>query len=87
MKNSDYFIKGKRQKLEYKYDVTIAILNFNRVQFLDRAVRSCVTQLLTNKTQEVIVVDDFSTDRSREFLDAYKEKYKNVAHSKNLIYI
>ena len=56
----------KSQK--FKYTITIAILNFNRVKFLDRAIRSCVTQLLSNKTKEVIVIDDCSNDRSRELL-------------------
>ena len=64
---------------KFKYDVTIAILNFNREKFLDRAVRSCVTQLTSNKKLEVIVVDDNSTDKSKFFLKKY-----NVINKKTL---
>ena len=76
----------KSQK--FKYTITIAILNFNRVKFLDRAIRSCVTQLLSNKTKEVIVIDDFSNDRSRELLremnKVYKGDIKVVYNKKNM---
>ena len=64
----------KSQK--FKYTISIAILNFNRVKFLDRAIRSCVTQYLSDKTKEVIVIDDFSNDRSRKFLRAMNKIYK-----------
>ena len=56
----------KSQK--FKYTITIAILNFNRVKFLDRAIRSCVTQYLSDKTKEVIVIDDFSQDNTNKLL-------------------
>ena len=76
----------KSQK--FKYTITIAILNFNRVKFLDRAIRSCVTQLLSNKTKEVIVIDDCSNDRSRELLremnKVYKGDIKVVYNKKNM---
>ena len=62
---------------KYKYDITIAILNYNREKFLDRAVRSSVTQVLSGKNQEVIVIDDGSTDNSVEFLKKYNRTYKN----------
>ena len=62
---------------KYKYDITIAILNYNREKFLDRAVRSSVGQVLSGKNQEVIVIDDGSTDNSLEFLRKYNKTYKN----------
>ena len=62
---------------KYKYDITIAILNYNREKFLDRAVRSSVGQVLSGKNQEVIVIDDGSTDNSVEFLKKYNKTYKN----------
>ena len=62
--------------LKFKYDISIVILNYNREKFLDRAIRSCATQLLSGKSQEVIVIDDYSTDKSVEFLKKYNEVYK-----------
>jgi len=64
--------------LEFKYDISLVILNFNREKFLDRAIRSCTTQLLSGKSQEVIVIDDNSTDRSVKFLREYNRVYKNT---------
>jgi len=64
--------------LEFKYDISLVILNFNREKFLDRAIRSCTTQLLSGKSQEVIVIDDNSTDRSVKFLREYNKVYKNT---------
>jgi glycosyltransferase involved in cell wall biosynthesis len=63
--------------LKFKYDISIVILNYNREKFLDRAIRSCATQLLSGKSQEVIIIDDCSTDKSIEFLKKYNEVYKN----------
>ena len=60
-----------------KFDITIAILNYNREKFLDRAVRSCVTQMVSGKNLEVIVIDDCSSDNSVEFLKRYNKNYKN----------
>jgi len=55
-----------------KPDITIAILNYNRSKFLDRALRSCLDQSLSGFTQEVIVIDDNSTDDSMKYLRSNK---------------
>ena len=60
-------------KKKYKYDISIAILNYNRAQFLDRAVRSCLDQYLSGKTKELIIVDDASNDESIDFLIVLKK--------------
>jgi glycosyltransferase involved in cell wall biosynthesis len=73
-------------KKKYKYDISIAILNYNRAQFLDRAVRSCLDQYLSGKTKELIIVDDASNDESIDFLNSIKKKYnsfKLIVNKKN----
>jgi glycosyltransferase involved in cell wall biosynthesis len=73
-------------KKKYKYDISIAILNYNRAQFLDRAVRSCLDQYLSGKTKELIIVDDASNDESIDFLNSHKKKYdsfKLIVNKKN----
>lgn len=67
--------------LKHKFDITIAILNFNNSKYLDRAYRSCADQSLTNKSLEIIIIDDCSTDNSIEYLD-YIKKIKNFKNLK-----
>ena len=49
---------------KYNVDITIAILNYNRQNFLDRSIRSCGDQILFNKQFEILVIDDGSVDKS-----------------------
>lgn len=55
-------------------DVSVIITNHNNEAYLGRAIRSCLKQSLHPERYEVIVVDDASTDNSREVL-------KNFNHS------
>jgi len=74
------------------YDCTLVITNFNKKQFLSRAVRSCLNQFLLRRKTEVIVVDDGSDDDSlatiKEFADHIKViplgKNYGVAHASNI---
>ena len=49
-------------------DFTLVITNYNREQFIDRAIRSCLMQMILRRTVEIIVVDDASTDGSIEIV-------------------
>ena len=53
---------------KYDHDVTIAVINYNRFKYIDRAIRSCLDQTLSFKSHEVIVVDDNSTDKSMDYI-------------------
>ncbi|MGC8981861.1 MAG: glycosyltransferase family 2 protein, partial [Minisyncoccia bacterium] len=46
--------------------VSIIIPTYNSEQFLDRTIKSVVNQ--TFKDWELIIVDDFSTDNTREII-------------------
>ena len=52
------------------------ILNHNRAEFIDRAIRSCLGQLFFRKEFEIIVVDDNSTDNSLDVISEIKNKRK-----------
>ncbi len=52
--------------------VSIVINNYNYAQFLPEAIESALAQ--TYSHTEIIVVDDGSTDNSREIIRNYKEK-------------
>lgn len=73
-------------------DVSLVITNFNRADFLDRSVRSCLEQIIFRKNIEVIVVDDCSTDDSIQILKQFEPEIRvfrsevncGVAHASNV---
>ncbi|HAV76800.1 MAG TPA: glycosyl transferase, partial [Anaerolineae bacterium] len=56
--------------------VSVIIPNFNHARFLGDAIRSVVGQ--DYKNVEVIVVDDGSTDNSREVVEQFGDKVKYI---------
>jgi len=54
--------------------ISILILNHNRFEFLDRAIRSCLNQIRVKNDIEIIVVDDASTDDSVKKLHEYSNE-------------
>lgn len=65
--------------------VTIGVVNYNYGKFIEECLYSILNQ--NYKSLEVIVIDDCSTDNSREIIDSYKEQYKGlirtIYHEKN----
>jgi len=64
--------------------VSIIITNYNRVEMVGRAIRSCVDQLTPHRDVEVIVVDDASDDGSAEYLEKYGDSISLVLHQQNM---
>ena len=64
--------------------VTVYILNRNYASFLSRAIDSVLAQ--THKDLEIILIDDFSTDNSREIIESYRnhKKIKIIFNKENL---
>tara|TARA_Y100000591_G_C21787495_1_gene674642 strand:- start:637 stop:1296 length:660 start_codon:yes stop_codon:yes gene_type:complete len=70
---------------KYDVDITIAILNYNRQNFLDRSVRSCGDQVLFNKRYEILVIDDSSIDRSVKKIKSLNlSNLKVIKNKKNM---
>ena len=64
--------------------LSLAILNFNQAQRIDRAIRSCQNQFRTSFEIEILVIDDGSTDESLAVLAEFESEVKIVKNSKNL---
>lgn len=58
--------------------VTVYIPTFNRLSLLKRALSSVITQ--TYQDLEIIVVDDYSTDGTQDFLKTISEQDKRIKY-------
>lgn len=57
-------------------EFSLIITNYNRAKFLDRAIRSCLNQLLIKQKVEIILIDDCSNDKSK---DVYREFANDIS--------
>ena len=64
--------------------VSLVVCNFNRAKTIERAVRSCLSQVLNQRAVEVIVVDDCSTDESLSLLEHFGDEIKLIQNHTNL---
>jgi glycosyltransferase involved in cell wall biosynthesis len=64
--------------------VSVIITSFNYGQYIERAIRSCLSQSLPRNQYEIIVVDDASTDGTHKILDNYKDEIKVIRLEKNV---
>lgn len=69
-----YHVAAQKQKVDT--DTTIVITNYNYAAWVGSAITSALNQ--TKLPSEIIVVDDGSTDNSREVIDSVIDKYKNL---------
>ncbi|SRR6266436_644793 len=67
--------------------VSVLVMTYNHERFIQEAIESALMQE-TNFLYEIVVGEDFSTDRTREILQDYKarypEKIRLLLHPKNL---
>lgn len=59
--------------------VSVIVPNYNHAQYLEKRLESIYNQ--TYKNIEVILLDDCSTDNSRNILNLYKDKYSKITRT------
>lgn len=65
--------------------ISVYITSYNQKRYLEDAINSVLTQEL--QPFEIIIVDDFSTDGSRDLIISYARKYKLIKyyfHDRNM---
>ena len=61
-----------------KYEISIVIPVYNTEKYLNECIDSIINQTIGFEKIQVILVNDGSTDRSKEIIDDYCKKYKNI---------
>jgi len=64
-------------------EISVIITNFNYGKFLARAIRSVVNQSYSKDEFEIIVVDDCSTDNSKNIIESFTGNIKPIFNKKN----
>lgn len=64
-------------------DVSVIIPCFNHEKFIGRSLRSILDQSFDQSRYEVIVINDFSNDNSKEIILKYSENIIYLENSKN----
>ena len=65
-------------------DTSIIICSYNRSNYIGRAIRSCLKQSLDKGRYETIVVDDASTDNTKDILQGFGDKIVPVMLPRNV---
>ena len=53
--------------------ISVYITSYNKENYLEQAIESVLAQSL--RSQDIVIVDDASSDSSRDIIDAYKSRY------------
>jgi len=64
--------------------VSVIIPTHNYARYVARAIRSCYDQSLDKNNYEIIVINDASTDATKEVLEGYKDIIKLIDLKKNV---
>lgn len=61
-----------------EYKISIIIPTFNIEKDIERAIGSLINQTIGFENLEVIIVDDCSTDNTKEIILSYEKEYENI---------
>ena len=64
--------------------VTVVIPVFNQQKYIARCIRSILNQTLDKSHYDIIVVNDASTDKTKEILELYNDDITLINNNKNL---
>ena len=67
----------------YKYKVAVVIPTLNEEKFIARCLDSVIAQSYPFADMDVMVVDGGSKDRTKDIVENYKNKYKNIRFLNN----
>lgn len=68
-----------------KIEISVIVPTYNRITLIRQQVKALLNQTLSLERYEIIIVNDGSSDGTKEYLDELTLKYQNIKvfHSKN----
>ena len=63
---------------EKKLKISAIICTYNRDPYLGKAIKSLLEQSLADDEYEIIIVDNASTDKTKEIVEKYRDKVKYI---------
>jgi glycosyltransferase involved in cell wall biosynthesis len=64
--------------------ISIIITSYNYQKYIERAIRSTLKQSVPKDEYEILVINDASTDSTKEILENYKDDVRVVHIEKNV---
>ncbi|OCW83239.1 glycosyl transferase, partial [Pelagibacteraceae bacterium GOM-A5] len=64
-------------------DISVIIPAYNHEKFIGRALRSILDQSIDKKKYEVILINDFSIDNSKQIIKKYKSEIVYIENDQN----
>ena len=73
----------KKNKISTKIDCSIVIPVFNQGEYTERCLNKIFENTLSNKSFEVIVVDNASEDNTTQIVELFNKKFPNIKYIRN----
>lgn len=61
-------------------DISIIIPAYNSEKYIEKCIMSCINQDLPHESYEIIIVDDGSTDNTKEVILRLQKKYESIKY-------
>ena len=69
---TNYYIEDSINRGKYKYDVSIVVLAYNKLEYTKQCVESLLKNLPQNVTYEIIFINHGSSDGTKEYFESKK---------------
>ena len=62
----------------FKYDLSVIIPVYNSQEYVEESIKSIINQKYDFSKIQVILINDGSTDNSKEICEKFSNKYSNI---------
>ena len=78
LKNKRDLNKGNKKYKKFEPNISVVIPAYNEEKYLGKCIKSVLNSDYKKEKMEIIVVNDGSSDGTKEIAESYGKKYKNI---------